>query len=98
MDQYEALFGGLNVSLPALTSTVLGFSRAAAENVPAFFAIIGILLAGDGLGYYLLRRYAERPWGRLWWWGVLAVEALVLAGVFRTIILPARRIAESLSG
>ena len=95
LDEYVTIFNSANVDLPTFTSTVIEFSQAARGNVGAFFAIIGILLAGDGLGYYLLRRYAERVWARLWWGFVFAVECAILAGVFRTIVLPAREIMDS---
>ncbi|HUW58624.1 MAG TPA: hypothetical protein VMZ92_18450 [Planctomycetota bacterium] len=95
MPEYEDLFGNMGVSLPAFTRALIEFSGEAARHAGAFFGIIGILLAGDGLGYYLLRRYAERVWARVWWGGVFAVECLVLAGVFRSIVLPAWAMAES---
>ena len=96
--EYREIFEMAQVALPSISVMVLDFSKAARENAAAFFAIIGILLAADGLGYYLLRRFAERVWARLWWGAVFAIECLLLAGVFRAIVLPARTIAESASG
>lgn len=95
--EYRDLFQNAGVMLPSFTELVIEFSESAREHAAALFAFVGVFLTGDALGYYLLRRYAGRGWGKLWWGCVLFVECAILAGVFRTIILPARQLMESVA-
>lgn len=93
--EYRELFQTAGVTLPWPTEAVMEFSESAGEHAVALFAFVGILLVGDGLGYYLLRRYAGTGWGKLWWGCVFFGECAILAGVFRLIVLPAREIMKS---
>ncbi len=93
--EYRDLFQNAGVTLPLFTELVIEFSESAREHAAALFAFVGVFLTGDALGYYLLRRYAEKVWAKVWWGAAFFVQCAILAGVFRTIIVPARQIMES---